>query len=260
MTTNQSERSRPYVLLLASIVVALLAMAVQDAGAGMLAFGTERVPFVGCASDGQMGPIAAPQDNGTAPRVRRSVASELAYYATANIGVLAPRGWHCVALVGSAGETLIVTPEAHAAKNFLTSKPAPLTGPVIQISFSEGSTSGRFEVAQVAARLFPDQKAYVQRIAAEGIMPIGSFPEGPYAHDVVQRVSKRTVKFRTPAHEDGMGTRSRLAANDDPIVGVAIMPVDLDQSLVLVDIRLPRISNRAATTILEATRHRYDRP
>jgi tetratricopeptide (TPR) repeat protein len=134
----------------------------------------------------------------------------------------------------------------------------PISGAGVQIALRNGGTSGRFEVAQVAARLFPNQSAFVERIVAEGTMPKSDFPVGPYPHDVIRRRTVRTVEFETSPNEKGMGTESLLVANADPIVGVAIMPVDEDNSLVLVDVRLPLDSKRLTSSILQETQRRYD--
>jgi hypothetical protein len=242
--------------LIAVALSASLAMLPEISDAGASA-DTERVPFVGCASDGQVGPTAAPRDNGTAPILSRFEAKALAYYTTDDIGVLAPRGWHCLGLAGSNGSTLIVTPESRGSDGLHKPK-TPLTGPAVQITLSNGGTSGRFEVAQVAARLFPNQSAFVQRVVAEGTMPRSEFPVGPYPHDIVRRMSERTVEFETPPGQQGMGTSSRLGAGDNPIAGLAIMPVDQDNSLVLVDVRLPSDSKQLTDSILAETKKRFD--
>ena len=57
-------------------VLALLVLA----SAGAAAAAPARVPFVGCASDGQMGPPPAPR-YGTVPSVPPAVGAQLAYYA-----------------------------------------------------------------------------------------------------------------------------------------------------------------------------------
>ena len=113
------------------------------------------------------------------PTLPQALARSLAYYASAGLGVLAPRGWYCFELYGSSGLTLIVTPERHDARD-LFRPDSHLTGPVIQLSFFFGDTSGRFLVAQVAARLFPVKKSFVQQIIDEGIEPPSDFPSGPY--------------------------------------------------------------------------------
>ena len=61
-----------------------------------------QVPFVGCASDGQAGPQAAPAGPSKAVAVPAATAQRLAWYkAQYGPGVLAPRGWHCFSTYGS---------------------------------------------------------------------------------------------------------------------------------------------------------------
>src|ERR1700729_1277487 len=62
------------------------------------------VPFVGCASDGQMGPQKAPNGKNLAVAIPAAMANRLAYYKGENSsGVLAPRGWNCFSTYGSNG-------------------------------------------------------------------------------------------------------------------------------------------------------------
>src|SRR5689334_20720696 len=103
------------------------------------------VPFVGCPSDGQTGPISAPQPIGT-PKLPARAAAKLAFCATDHASVLAPRGWHCIGLYGSSGQTLIVTPDRHQAEEFFASEPVSIHGPAVQMTVSEGGTSGRLSV------------------------------------------------------------------------------------------------------------------
>jgi TPR repeat protein len=167
---------------------------------------------------------------------------DLAYYASADLGVLAPRGWTCFGFYGSNGSTLIVTPEA-------VKQDALIAGPAVQLSFSEHDTSGRFEVAEVAARLFPNKKEFVQQIIHEGIVPESYFPFGPYPDDILTRRSDSVVEFETPANTNGMGTKSRMKKNADPISGVAIMTGDGD--LVQLNVRTSPALRYIVKTILE---------
>ncbi|MDB5716509.1 MAG: hypothetical protein JWO15_3906, partial [Sphingomonadales bacterium] len=144
--------------------------------------------FVGCKSDGQVGALDAPEDNGAAPKVRAAVASRLAWYASNNTGgVLGPRGWHCFELYGSNGSVLMVTPNGFGHDPFA----AKLAGPAIQLSISLGDTSGRFEAAQIAARLFPNRRAFVESVIGEGIEPKGDFVFGPFPQDRIRRFPRR---------------------------------------------------------------------
>jgi len=183
-----------------------------------------QVPFVGCASDGQVGPQAAPTGKSKAVAISPAAALRLAYYkAQYGPGVLAPRGWHCFSTYGSNGANLFVSPDAIDSKALFSPDWKGFAGQVIEVSIAEGGTSGRFEVAKVIARVFPAYKQFAQNVIAEGIEPASDFPFGPYAKDMVTYRGTNTVEFETPANTKGLGTDSRLLPNASPIDGVAII-------------------------------------
>ena len=210
---------------------------------------SQAVPFVSCAGDGQTGPVAAAADAGPSPRVPPAQASALAYYAFRAVGVLAPQGWHCFALYGASGETVFVTPEPHGSADLLAAT-TKLRGPAIVIQRLSGDTSGRFEVAKVAARLFPAAKPYVRDVIAEGIEPDTDFEFAPYPADIVHLVSPTMAEFTTPAGGEGLGTQGILAADDQPVVGVAIWLPSENHDMVLLSTRLPPDQGSLARTIL----------
>jgi hypothetical protein len=182
------------------------------------------VPFVGCASDGQAGPQAAPTGRSKSVAISSATAQRLAYYkAQYGPGVLAPRGWHCFSTYGSDGSNLFVSPDALDSKTLLSMDWKGFTGPAIQISISSGGTSGRFQVAKVIARVFPAYKQFAQNVIAEGIEPASDFPFGPYATDKLTDRGKNIVEFETPANTAGLGTDSRLLPNASPIDGVDLI-------------------------------------
>jgi len=182
------------------------------------------VPFVGCASDGQVGPQAAPSGKSLAVQVPVALAQRLAYYkAEDGFGVLAPGGWHCFSTYGSDGSNLFVSPDAIDSATLLSVDWKGFTGPAIQISIAEGGTSGRFEVAKVIARVFPAYKQFAHNVIAEGIEPASDFPSGPYATDKLTYRGTNTVEFETPANAAGLGTDSRLLPNASPIDGVDLI-------------------------------------
>lgn len=183
-----------------------------------------RLPFVGCPSDGQMGPLKAPMGQSALASISAEVASRLAYYkADDGPGVLAPRGWHCFLAYGSSGETLYVSQDPIDTKGVFLSDWKGLNGDVVQASISYGGTSGRFQVAKIVARVFPEYKAFVGDVIAEGIETAADFPVGPYPNDKLRYISNRVVEFETPAESEGLGTDSRLQKSRYPIRGVAIL-------------------------------------
>ena len=227
--------------------LSLLALALAGAAS---AAASPHVPFVGCPSDGQTGPTRAPRARAV-PRVPAAQAPLLAYYASADLGVLAPRGWHCFGLEGSNGSVLIVTPERHGFRD-LQDNPGGLHGPAVQLSLSLGATSGRFEVARMIARLFPAHRDFARQVAAEGLgdpLPAGSYPT-----DRMQRISATEIAFTTPARLQGLGTESRLAADALPIEGVVILHPEGDMDLVKLDVRLPAAQSALAAAIVEGVR------
>lgn len=211
----------------------------------------QQVPFVPGASDGQTGPQPAPKDRGNSPEIPRALVHGLAYYVSVGLGVLAPRGWHCLGLYGSNGSILIVTPELHGAGDLLQPN-SHLAGPAVQLSFSFADTSGRFSVARIAARLFPTKKEFVQRVIDEGIWPRSEFQSGPFPQGMIKRRSDTDVEFETPAGKDGIGTESRLVKGTALISGVAIMTQADD--LVLLDIRMPSDLRNLVPIIIQTTR------
>jgi hypothetical protein len=191
---------------------------------GQALAGMADVPFVGCASDGQTGPVAAPKRHAVKVPINPALAARLAYYRAENgPGVLAPRGWHCFLTYGSNGSSLYVSPDTLNGKQFFSSKWKGFSGYAIQVSESVGDTSGRFQVARAIARAFPDRKQFVEDVISEGIEPARDFPQGPYSTDKLNRPGKDVVEFETPSNTKGLGTDSMLLPNSDPIVGVLIL-------------------------------------
>jgi hypothetical protein len=152
------------------------------------------------------------------------MAQKLAYYeASDGLGVLAPRGWYCFETYGSDGSNLYVTRTPLDSTDLFSDKWKGIPGYGIQLSESTGDTSGRFAVAQIIARVFPAHWDFVRRVIAEGVEPATSFPYGPYPADKLTYKNKETVEYVTPARTEGLGTRSFLIKNDDPIDGVALL-------------------------------------
>lgn len=202
------------------------------------------VPFVGCPADGQIGPVSAPDGKPKKVALAPELAAKLAWYQSAKhavgLGVLAPRGWHCFGTYGSNGASLYVAPEPLDSKQVLLHRNWPgFTGPAVQVSLSDGGTSGRFEVARIVARVFPDFQNFAQRVIAEKVEPAADFPFGPFPADQLTYPSQHTVEFTTPAEVQGLGTASWLLPSSLPIRGAVMLFPEDDMSVQQISVRLP---------------------
>ena len=211
-----------------------------------------RVPFVGCPSDGQVGPMDAPKGVSMSFPISPAAAKQLAYYQGANgPGVLGPRGWHCFETYGSSGEALLISPEAIDDGRIMGNDWKGFSGAAIEFSRSDGDTSGRFKVAEIMARVFPGHKQFVQRVVAEGLVP--SFESGPYPADRLTYRGKNMVEFQTPPNSKGLGTdASMLQPNNSPVSGVAIL-FGSTPDLLLLQVRLPAELQPLANDIIHQT-------
>lgn len=210
------------------------------------------VQFVGCPADGQQGPQATPR-SGRTPKLPRRIAAQLAYYTAPemadSLGVLAPRGWHCVALYGSSGSELIVTPDKYQADHFMQVKPAPIRGWIVKTSLEYGGTSGRWGVAAAIARFFPQHRSSIFK-QFEGLS-IGRLPRDHNPNDRVHWRSDRLVRFETVPGRKGWGTRWLLTPSSRPVEGVVkLLPNDGWFDALETDVRLPASIARLTSVIL----------
>ena len=206
--------------VIAYFAVLLVAVSSQVARAAVT------VPAIGCPTDGQQGPQAAPKNATKDLKLDAGTASGLVFYRNADIGVLGPKGWHCLVLSGSNGTTIYVTPQPLEAKSLLGNAFKGISGEAIQLSVSLGETSGRFEAAKFVARLFPQDRVFVDHVIAEKIEPASNFVFGPYRTDRLKRRSEAMVEYETPAGLKGLGTDSRLVPNPSPISGMVFLGED----------------------------------
>jgi hypothetical protein len=211
---------------------------------------TVRVPFVGCESDGQVDPLEAPKGADKVVQMKASVANRLAYYkASVAPGLFAPRGWYCFGIYGSGGSSLFVSPMPIKRGDFPPNW-AGINGPAVQVDNVDGGTSGRFEVAQVLARIFPAQRTYVQSVINSFDQSASDYTFGPYPNDKLIVQKDRLVQYRTAPRSEGLGTMSRLKANDDPIDGVALLQGQTPDLLML-RVRLPLKQRDLAAVIIQ---------
>lgn len=196
------------------------------------------VPFVGCPSDGQIGPIGAPTGKSKVLPIPAEAANQLAWYqAEEGSGVLGPRGWHCFSTYGSNGSSLFVAPQPLDSKLFFSDHGASFAGPAIQLSGMIGDTSGRFSVALSIARLFPAHRDFAENVRNEHLL-INQLPTGPAPTDKLHYLSKEAVEFTTPANHDGEGTQSLLTKSSLPITGFVMLTGE-ELSCTTLAIRLP---------------------
>lgn len=213
---------------------------------------TARIEFVGCASDGQVGPVDAPEGDARIVTFKDDIqAQDISYYkARGGSGVYAPSGWKCRAWYGSSGTTLIVTPDLIQPPYFPVPK---FHGSAIEMTEVFGGTSGRFSVAILASRIFSVAAAnLIEKVKAEEMVPNSKFESGPHKYDALRYLNNLTVEFTTPAEKEGLGTEGFLSPSKNAIRGVVV----LDQSdpewpnVSIVSVRLPTELIRLEAEIL----------
>jgi hypothetical protein len=214
--------------------------------------GDEAVPFVGCLSDGQSGPRAAPSP-GVVPRVPPNAARRLAFYASADVAVLAPRGWNCFGLYGSGGSSLVVAPGDLPE----LVGPIEIGGPAVLIRRSWGGTSGRQKAAEAAARYFPHRRGIIDHLRLAHL-PVEEMPAGAHPADRVRTLDGETVAFTTPAGEQGQGTEWALVRSRRPVEGLVMLVAGEEDvpDTVEVKARLPAGREALAGPILAEARTR----
>jgi len=202
------------------------------------------VPFVGCVSYGQTQKLEAPKGTIRSVPINQGDAQALAYYASADgIGLLAPRGWYCKGASGSGGYTLFLSPTPID----WSSGYKELKGPAIEFNHATNDNgSGRGDIAEVMARVFPAYRAAATRLWPGDLPP----PTGPYPKDRLIYRSKTIVEYKTPGQNEGLGNHgSLLGKNGVPISGVAILTGE-PPDLLLLSIRLPHDLSRLAPVII----------
>jgi hypothetical protein len=201
--------------------------------------GTESgVPFVGCNSDGQVGPKHAPKSRRT-PVLPSNLARQLAFYAASDgPGVLAPRGWHCFGVYGSSGTGLLVAPEKLDSHDFFSGKQFSTEGNAVELTYEYGGTSGRWGVAKAIARYFPRRRDFIKN-NFQGL-EVGPLPSGPYPRDSLSQRTNKSVRYVTPPRTKGEGTAWMLAPSTQSVDGLLMLVNDPDEpDIFRVNVRLP---------------------
>lgn len=238
--------------------IGLCTLGVLFAAVSSSAYAQTSVPYVGCPGDGQTGPYTAAAGSPKPVNLSPQIANNLAWYEykgdAGQIGMLGPRGWHCFVTIGSNGETLYVAPETLESAKILEHKSwEGFIGPAIQLSASDGGTSGRFEVAKAVARVFPAYRSYARKIIAEGFGRASDYPFGPFPSDHLTYKGKKLVEFTTPSYHKGLGTMSWLAPSDEPIIGFVKLTIgpNVDTGLLQLSLRLPQSLSALSAVIIQ---------
>ncbi len=209
------------------------------------------IPFVGCPSFGQVEVLEAPKGTSEPVPITEQDGPALAYYKSADgISVLAPRGWYCQGVSGSGGAALFLGPRPiiHSSAGW-----EGLSGAAMEVNDISGENSGRYEIAELIARVFPGYRWFARRVW-DFDSPL---PSGPYPKDTFTYRGNAVVEYRTPPQTDGLGNfHSWLGKNDLPIAGAAILlidspyPVGHIPHLVLLSVRFPPELARLAPAII----------
>jgi hypothetical protein len=139
---------------------------------------------------------------------------------------------------GSGGVDLFVSPQPNDTAKLFSTDRVSFAGPAIAVSYSSGSSSGRFAVAEIIARIFPAYKTFAIGVMQE-LAPEHRFIFGPYPKDALTYKGKKAVEYKTPPQTDGLGTTySWLKKNGSPIEGVAML-TGQTPDLLLLSVRLP---------------------
>ena len=161
-------------------------------------------------------------------------AKNLAYYKSAEIGLLAPKGWNCEGYSGSSGWGMFLSPEPIKGEprwpNF--------KGPAIDAQHISGASGfGRLRIAEAVFRAFPAFRTWAVR-NVEGFDT--HLPSGPYPTDRVRYRSSRVVELESPPQRKGFSNDfSQIVPNDKPTFGVAILTGNPPEDLLVFCIRLP---------------------
>ena len=192
------------------------------------------LPFVGCISYGQADKVEAPQGVSAKRSFSWHDAGNLAYYKSAEIGLVAPKGWNCEGYSDSSGWGMFLSPEPIKGEprwpNF--------KGPAIDLHHISGENGfGQSQIAEAVFRVFPTFRTWAVR-NMEGFDT--RLPRGPYPTDRLRYRSSRVVEFETPPQRKGFSNDfSRIVPNDKPTFGVAILMGNPPEHLLVLSIRLP---------------------
>ncbi len=219
------------------------------------------VPVVGCPVSGMADDVAPPR---TPPSTRvlvpQGAAASLAYFTTredASRGVLGPRSWSCHGQSGSDGDVLYVVP----GDAVLDQENGGYKGPMVRRRVAEGSTSGRFEVARVAGRIFPQARRFAEGVRSEGMDEPGTYAFTSWPSDRVERLDDGVAAYATPGGAQGTGRQGKPPYGPDETTGVVVFETSSegDPYLLQLDVRLGGAADLPSTAIVTAFLARLNR-
>ena len=212
---------------------------------------SSEVPVVACPLE-SMADDEPPPKTPPATRVLipQGSAGSLAFFTTdpdARRGVLGPRSWSCHGQSGSNGDVLYVVPPDAVIDRVN----GGYAGPMVRRHFSNGSTSGRFEVAHVAGRLFPHARRLAEKVRDEGLDDPGAYAFSPWPRDRLQRLSGSVVAYSTPGGARGLGRPGKPPYGPETTSGVVMFDDRSEDEPVLLelDVRLGGDDDRLAAAI-----------
>ena len=218
----------------------------------LAAAGTTRPLGETAAQQPPITPTDVPKGTSKSVPISPTDAEALAYYESADgIGLLAPRNWFCEGASGSGGAALFLSPKPihHSLSGW-----EGLEGTAIEINHMSGENSGRYDIAEIMSRVFPEYRAIALSVWEDIDLPL---PSGPYPKDTLTYISKTIVEFKTPAQTEGLGNfHSWLKKSGTPIQGAAILiadphnPILSSARLVLLSVRFPPDLARLTPTII----------
>lgn len=128
------------------------------------------------------------------------------------------------------------------------------SGFAIEIRLEDGTSSGRFDVANLISRVFPRFRNFAEEVRDLDPDLNIVLPTGPFTTDKLTYRGSSVVEFETPASRKGLGTEnSFLRPSATSIFGVAMLLGDHPQnvpSALVVTTRLPASLGRLAPAIV----------
>lgn len=212
------------------------------------------VPVVGCPVSGMADDVPPPR---TVPSTRvlipQGAAGALAYFTTredASRGVLGPRSWSCHGQSGSDGDVLYVVP----ADAVLDRENGGYRGPMVRRRVADGGTSGRFEAARVAGRIFPQARRLAEGVRSEGTDEPGTYAFTPWPSDRIERLDDGVAAYTTPGGSQGVGRQGKPPYGRDDTSGVVVFDTSSegDPYLLQLDVRLGGAADTTSAAIVTA--------